>query len=517
MQVAKVALLSSLLLVSTMVFAQEPPVFIDPERSMKKQEEAADEAEKVVAKGGAAANEVLALLCDKAAPVRDRVVKGLCKWSDEDLMKLAPGLKAKDGLLVEGLAEVYELKAVKAAAGELSKALESRRDEDSAIAILRALGQIGDSGVYGSVEKYFKKANPKMHRLRAEALRCLAFLDRGKGAKLLSEALSDKSEGARVMALISLPEFDKAAAVKAATEALRENSKIKDPDWRTRILYGALDAVRSCEPRKPLAAELKEMIGACIKALEGTKGREQFELGLCLRDLTGEKNLADDALAWKTWWEARKDAWTPPEKAKKGEEGEGGGSGSVVRFHGVPIVSLKLTFLQDVSGGMKNPVGGRSSKTEAKIDVSKTELNKVLGSLDEESSVNLVYFATSFFKLSPKPLPIKKFRAKLQAYNNEQKIVDKDGYGRSNLYDSIRFALAQDDIDTVYVLTEGGPSEGKYLDDERFVRHLERANAIYRVRVHTMLMSTSKTPRSFLTKVAEATGGNFYDLSEIKK
>ena len=129
MQPAKVALITGILLFPGLAIAQEPPMFIDPDRSMKKQEEAADEAEKVVAKGAAAVNEVLALLCDKAAPVRDRVVKCLGKWSEDDLMKLAPGLKAKDGLLVEGLAEVYELKSVKKAAGDLAKALDSRDSE----------------------------------------------------------------------------------------------------------------------------------------------------------------------------------------------------------------------------------------------------------------------------------------------------------------------------------------------------------------------------------------------------
>ena len=51
------------------------PTFVDVQRSIAKQRDAADDAAKTVARGGDAAKQVVALLADSSAVVRDRVVK----------------------------------------------------------------------------------------------------------------------------------------------------------------------------------------------------------------------------------------------------------------------------------------------------------------------------------------------------------------------------------------------------------------------------------------------------------
>lgn len=525
----KAKVLPTLLLTALSVFATQAdaadpkyPVFVDVDRSITKQKKAADEAEEVVKKGKAAAVPILKLLTDKCSPVRDRVVEELVKWSADDLAALTKGLKVKDSLLLESLAEVFEETRCKAAVDGLIKALKFRKTEDAPVAILRALAAIGDKKAYKPVEKLFKKEK-RSFRVRGEALRTLFKLDPEAAKDHHKKAFEDKLRGVRIMALVLLAEADAKAGIIKATEFVKNSAKDKDEVWASRLLFVALDTFTEVEKRSAYKDQWGPAIEAMIARLkDGAIGREKHEIGLTLTAITGETNVAPEGFAWASWWEARKDKWEPKDKVKKkkgkkGEDDEGKKGGTMVRFHGVPIHSLKITFVQDISGGMKNPVGGRDSKTPAKLDVSLKELNTVLTQIDKRAFVNLLYFATFYFKCSNTPIPIKKFRKKLVQFNSQQKIPAKKGHGRSNIFDSMAYAIAQPNIDTVFVLTEGGPSEGKYVDTDRFMKHLKRLNLFYRARIHTLLLGKSTDGPPFLRALAAATGGKYYDLKKLKK
>lgn len=498
--------------------AGDPNVHVDVKRSLSKQKDAADAAAKVVRQGPKAFSAIVNLLADPAAPVRDKVVAELRKWPVENIAKLAKGLRAKNSLVIEGLAEVAEAKKVKALVPDLIKALSFKKSEDAPSAIFHALAVIGDPSAWKPVFKYYK-AQKRNFRLRGDALYALSKIDPSKARPLVDAALKDKLLATRVMALVILSDLDRKAAVVATTTFMKSSRKERDKVWAPKLLFVALDVLTATEKRTDLKAELSSGIDEMILLLEKAKGREKHELGVALRDLTGAKNLAPDHLAWKSWWSARKADWKPKDKVKKkkGQADEAGMTGSVVRFHGIPIHSLRVAFVQDVSGGMKNPVGGRKSDTPAKLTVSKEELNKVLKLINDAAYVNLLYFATYFYKGAPNPVPIKKLRRKLMDYNNKQQIPGKSGHGRSNIYDVTRFAISQPNIDTVYILTEGGPTEGKYVDRKRFMQHLSRINVYYRARVHTLLMGTSSDGPPFLRLLAQTTGAQYYDLKKLKK
>ena len=72
-------------------------------------------------------------------------------------------------------------------------------------------------------------------------------------------------------------------------------------------------------------------------------------------------------------------------------------------------------------------------------------------------------------------------------------------------------------VDTVFFLSEGGPTEGQFLRTERFMRHLQRKNVYSRVRVHCLQVTTSSFGEKFLRRLSEVTQGHFYDLDFIKK
>ncbi|MDF1660638.1 MAG: hypothetical protein P1V97_02615 [Planctomycetota bacterium] len=499
--------------------AGDPNVHVDVKRSLSKQKDAADAAAKVVQQGPKSFSAIVNLLADPAAPVRDKVIAELRKWPTENIAKLAKGLRAKNSLVIEGIAEVAGEKKVKELVPDLIKALSFKKSEDAPSAVFHALAEIGDDSAWKPVLKYYK-GQKRNFRLRGDALYALSKMNANEALPLVKAALKDKLLATRVMALVILSDLDRKTAASAATTFMKGSVKERDKVWAPKLLFVALDVLTAMEKRSDLKAELSAAIDQMIVLLEKAKGREQHELGVTLRGLTGAKNLAPDHLAWKSWWSARKADWEPkdkPKKTKKGEDADAGMTGSVVRFHGIPIHSLRVAFVQDVSGGMKNPVGGRKSDTPAKLTVSKEELNKVLKLINDAAYVNLLYFATYFYKGAPKPVPIKKLRRKLMDYNNKQQIPGKSGHGRSNIFDVTRFAIAQPNIDTVYILTEGGPTEGKYVDRKRFMKHLSRINVYYRARVHTLLMGSSSDGPPFLRALAKTTGAEFYDLKKLKK
>lgn len=516
--------------------ADRAPVFVDTERSLSKQEAAANAAAKVAVVGAKNLKPVLKLLDDKSGHVRDRVVKEIVRnWSEADLGALVLGLKVRSPLIHDAICEIWERKGYAGAVKPLAKALPKLRDEEAIVSALRTIAASKSKDAWEAVAKLHKKER-KRFRVKGEALRTLSQIDPEKAKSLVKEGLDDKLLPVRIMALFLLAAQDQAGAVKAATQMIDTSAGERDKVWGPRLLFGALDLLVSVSERVAVKAELKLAIEAMIRRLEKAIGREQHELGIALGEITGERELAPEHFAWKGWWEAQKDKWEPKPKAKKKKTKKKGKKGkkdkepeekpapmrpvtSAVRFHGIPIHSLRLTFVQDISGGMKNPVGGRGSDTPAKLTKSKKELAKVLVALDDRAQVNLLYFATNYFKCAPAPVSIKKFRKKLIQFNAKQEIPDakKKGLGRSNLYDSIAYAISQPNIDTVYVLTEGGPTEGRFIDTKRFVRHIKRLNDFYRVRVHTMLIGSSSSGSTFLAAVAKATGGKFYDLKKIGK
>lgn len=512
------------------VSAADKKVHVDVERSLNKQDEAADAAEAEVKKGARNFKAVLLLLGDKSVQVRDAVVEELVKtWSDDDLKVLEKGFKLRQPMIVEGLAEVYELKALKFGAEAIAGALNTRWPDETNTALLRALAVVGSDKQWRDIEKLYKRSK-RNFRVRGECLHALASIDPKKARKMVDEAVEDKEFGVRIMALELLARSDPKAMIKTATSFIKQSDKDREDIWSFRLLFASLDNLSALRERTPHKAELKAAIEAMIARLDKARGRAQYELGVSLTAVTGMANLAPEHFAWKSWWDVKKDVWEPKDapkkddktKKKKGKKDEeekdpGERMGSVVRFHGIPIHSLRLTFCQDVSGGMKNPVGGRDSDTPAKLVISKQELEKVLTGVDEAAYVNLLYFATFYYKCAPSPVPVKKARKALIAYNKKQDIPDKRGHGRSNLYDTIAFAISQPDIDSVYLLTEGGPTEGKYLETDRFMRHLKRLNVYYRVRVYTLLMGTSRSGAKFLEEVAKSTGAKFYDLKKLKK
>ncbi len=508
--VPAVALLAAALILDA---AQGPP-YRDPKRGVEKQRQAATDAAATARKGREAAEEVLKLLGDDSGVVRDAVWDEVVKWDAEDLLALVPGLGAKDEIVARNVAEALGKKKVAAARGALEGKLKKRQEPLTLAEVVRALAEIGDAASKDEVERVFKGARDPM--LAGAALVALTRLDEAGAVARLEKVLGDDDVALRIIDLARLDEIDEAKAAKAAVAALKDKEKIKAKmaAWAPRLLFQACDVLVGIDDRGAVAETIREAIDVLIERIDGEDGRPKHEVGDALRGLTGNWDLEDDGLVWKTWWETNRDKFDPG-SVKKGKPKEpGAGGGTMVRYHGIPIYAKRLSFLLDCSGGMDRTIDPNDPETMRRLDYAKRELVKVLKALADDVAANVMFFGSAYEAASEQLVLLKKGRASLVAFAEKQEIPTTVHMNRGNIYDPLIDAVNDPQVDTVFLLSEGNPTEGLYNERHRFIAHLKRHNALAKCRVFTLFAGNAGSARGYVREIAEATGGEFYDVGE---
>ena len=74
--------------------------------------------------------------------------------------------------------------------------------------------------------------------------------------------------------------------------------------------------------------------------------------------------------------------------------------------------------------------------------------------------------------------------------------------------------ISADELDTIVLLSDGVPSRGTYDRDFRLIPEFVKANRFRRVAVDTVLVGRTGSDRTFLSDLADATGGRFQDATE---
>ncbi|MEM7164465.1 MAG: hypothetical protein AAF581_03320 [Planctomycetota bacterium] len=483
--------------------------FVDPRRGVGKQRDAAKDAAKIVADGKEFAERVLRLLADDSGVVRDRVVADVIRgWQDDGLAALGSGLVSKESLIAEGVAEIYG--ARKFGAPALAAALGKQRHEDARVVTLWALGRCANEKSWKPVASVFKREK-KAFRVQGEALVTLFAIDAERARPLAEDAVNGKSIPLRIVALELLAGVDAEATVNAATAAFASPPKDKSGVWLPRLRLAALEILQGIERTAVPGTVWMACVDALLLGVDEVVGREHRDTYATLREIVGpsSNDLPNDALQWRNWWAAQKKEWTPTTGDVAVPTGRTG-----VRYHEAEIASDRVTFLVDLSGGMDRPMEqGGSGKS--RVELAKDELHRVLGELHDSVYVQLVYFGSYYHSFDKQPALIKKARGKLQKFNRSQQISKKIGHSRGNIYDSLAFALQQPHTDTVFLLSEGAPTEGKYQDNLRFMTHLQRLNRYYRVRIHTLLIGkTGGRARQLIRDIATTSGGDHHDLAD---
>ncbi|MBI5368301.1 MAG: HEAT repeat domain-containing protein [Planctomycetes bacterium] len=390
----------------------------------------------------------------------------------------------------------------KESAKPLSEKLSSAAPPVANAAILRALELLRDESTYDAVVGRFGDSNAAV---RAAALRAGAVLGKEKATEGLTKGMESRDPMVRIAALEGFPHAEIEAAVAGVTKGLDE------AEWQVKAAAIAA-AVRVWD---------KRLIDPLIARMEKEKGRLRFDIGMALKDLTG-KDIGFDARSWRGWWDAQKDKFVLPPKPKKGEKRQVKNDGTTAAFFNIPIYSDRVCFVIDYSGSMYNEDTGKApeaGKTAAKgpmrkIDIAIEELGNVLTRFKPEVKFNLIVISTESVKqkcrkAAPQLLQGTEGNKKalMEFAKDTCKKLEQIKRGRGDVWDALADALDDAEVDTVFVLSDGVPTSGRFCDDGNFLRQLRLDNEYRRVMVHTVLTGTKGTDVSFMENIAETTGG----------
>jgi len=358
-----------------------------------------------------------------------------------------------------------------------------------------------DSDVDLSLRALFELAHNKDRRC---VPRLVDMLDNGnKEAKLDAlEALDlidgDKQEyHDRLMKLVAagpvwmrLTALDLAARHKLTGLLDYLPSLIKHRDWRMRIAAArAATMVRD-----------KSMVPRLIDQLAREDGRPAQEFRDSLASLT--RLYFYDVSRWKAWWKKEGEGFVvppPPEKPKEPPDDRERGDTKAV-FYGIPVESKNVVFCLDVSGSMNQRPGGTGL---SRLQKARRALLKALADCPSQTLVNVVFFDTEVH-------PYSKRMIKVSNKRKYRKLVDfintRTALGATNIHGALVRALADDRVDTVFVLSDGEPSAGEITDVDALARDILRRNRYRRV-VFQCVSVGEDSP--LLQRLASATGGRY--------
>ncbi|MBL4849577.1 MAG: HEAT repeat domain-containing protein, partial [Planctomycetes bacterium] len=306
----------------------------------------------------------------------------------------------------------------------------------------------------------------------------------------LSSLVSDSQAGVRTAAVVAL-ERTQTPAARAAVRAALSDDKL---------------SVRLAATRALGFQRTNESVETLIGALKRSRGRLEAELLASLRRLTGA-NLGEQARDWLAWWEAVRETYVLPDpnaKPPKGAKRLKTRPRARPGYWGASVVSERVAFLVDTSGSMiaERRMQG-STVVVTRMIVAREELRRVIGELPGRARFNVIPFASL-----PQPWKRKSQRA---TKKNKAKATSFVGElrarGGTNIHDALMLALADPQIDTIWLLTDGEPTLGQVVDPTELLREVRLKNATRRVAIHTLGVGLKS---AFLARLAAENQGRHY-------
>jgi len=370
----------------------------------------------------------------------------------------------------------------------LAEAIAALRDERARLAGVRSLITRGDA-----VDRFLEDRAPRIRArvvafgrfaddrwpgvLRDRDVRAWA-IDRLHDPALSSEAAESNDEAVRI------------AAARCTDEPRVLVALLADRSWRVRL--AAMLAAERVRHR--------DLVPALIAALKEDPGRVRTRCIRTLESLTGA-SWGGDQKRWERWWRTVGPGFrvSPPRPRRVG------GSVATLRFRRIPVESRRLVFVLDASRSMADPAPREPGRR--RWDLVVEELVGVLRRLPPDARFNVVLFRTGVEAW--KPRLVRATRGAVRAC--AEWIGDQSPAGWTNLFDALELALADDDADAIYLLTDGVPSRGAETKRRAILREIEYLNRFRLVQINCVQAGGTgglgPQWRGFLKELADAHDG----------
>jgi len=495
---------------------------------------------------------------DVALGEDDEIVKEFKKYfrKYEDTPTRVEAVMALDGVdsvaVVDALLPVLQDKEVEVsrAAVEVLAGLESAAararvwtllDKKKAEAVRVGLLQAISKGGYtlgtedlDPQEVLVELLEDKSWQVRRKSVAAVVTLGSEQSAAAIAPLCSDKEAAVRCSALEGLAQLSSELVLAPALRALQ------DSVWQVRA--SAIHALARVRHR--------DSIGPLIERMKVEEGRLVKDLGDALAEITG-RDFGQRTEAWTDFWgqySERFEIPTDEELARLREvqrqRREEYSPPGAISYHGIETPSRSILFVIDVSGSMENLVieterfEDGEYPSYARIDIVKTELARTLKNLEPYVRFNVFAFATelkSWKKGLVSANVLNKSSSidwvgKLEAIGGSSKedlaragLVGSANLaaGKTNTYAALMGALEvagqgmrdehyEVSVDTIFFLSDGRPSHGKYVDTHDILREVRAANELRKVVIHTIALGEFQ--KSFMRSLARENGGVFVDL-----
>ncbi|HLG41897.1 MAG TPA: HEAT repeat domain-containing protein, partial [Planctomycetota bacterium] len=349
------------------------------------------------------------------------------------------------------------------------------------------------------------------------------------GLNALTEAAAQETEPTVRIAILNAL-GTKGTKNEGVLSALREGLK-EAKVWQ--VMIAALQsAVR-------LGAH--ELLSEIIDAFAGAEGRLVYDFSEGLARLTGvDKGIKADA--WRAWFEANREQalsgrLQPPKEYTPGKPA------GKTEFFGIPVTSTRVVFVLDRSGSMMEPADWvpeigtgeglppelRQPQGTRKIDIARWQLKKVIHLMPKGALFNIIFYNSAFDVFKPRMI-------KLTDATRKEAFAFIDGldpFGQTNIFDSVERAmqfatgkdgrLDKDAPDTIYLLSDGLPNQGKFTNVNDILREVKTLNAALKMTLNAIWVDKARAPNDpptpsgeeWMRRLAEENGGKF--VSSPKK
>jgi Mg-chelatase subunit ChlD len=193
-------------------------------------------------------------------------------------------------------------------------------------------------------------------------------------------------------------------------------------------------------------------------------------------------------------------------------------------FFGLTIESKRVVFVIDISGSMKENVGGAGPDAKSKkSDLAKAELKRVLASLEDGALFDIVFFSSAVRVWKPDmQVSDQKTRKEAVDFVDAAEVV-----GGTNTYDALEAAFAIGDmgkgkkreadptgdarVDSIVFLSDGKPSVGRTTDPDAIRTAVKGWNRARRIAISAIAFGAEKdaVDPKFMKGLADDTGGKF--------
>ena len=461
---------------------------LDPElRKLAKSAEASKRSDAAVAlaKDGTpeAARVLVELLEDREASVRDSAVVACRAVTDEEAVKaLTSAARASDELTRRNAADALSRTRSPAALATLEVLATKDPSPQVRADALDSLWRFrGDAKAAAIAKAGAADAKPLV---RAAAVEAAGRVGGDGAAEVAATARADADEGVCCVAMLAQRWVARADAVAGLAAAAT------DPRWRIRA-----QCVNDAEWLRDAAA-----VDALV-ALVGDKSvRVAAAAHRALQRLSG-KDLGRDSELWAAWWASNRAAWKPP-KGDLDRDVPDDPKRTAARYHGLDVATDAGVFVADLSGSMGDPVSAGDKRT--RWSVAQEELRATLAALPDSFVMNLVFFKDASQTAFDRPLRLNRpARDKAEAF-----IAAAAPSHRGDLLGGVLAALASDDVDTVFVLSDGDPSGGDIVDRSRVRAAIRQRNRMRKCVIDTIgFGARTAADRGLLENLAKDSGG----------